>query len=312
MEIFFHILTHNIVPIFILIITGLIIGWKFTLDIGTLSKLNFYAFMPFFSFVVIYTSDFSVNMAQILIFAAVFMILNTLVSHGAAKLRGMNSKKKHILTNSVIFYNSGNIGIPLITLIYSGTPHLAQALVIQVTIMLTQSLTINTIGFYNAGRGELHWKDSIISVLKMPVIYAIILAVVFKQFNFDLQQSFAWPAFVYLKQALIGFVLVTLGVQLSQTKFSRGDPDVFIAVFLRLIGGPLLALLILKAAGINGQLVQVLFVSSSMPTAVNAALIAIERNAEPDFAAKTVMFTTIACSVSLVFVVYFSGILFPV
>lgn len=312
MEIFIHILLHNIVPIFILIVTGFLIGRRFDLDIGTLSKLNFYAFVPFFSFVVIYTSDFSVNMKQILIFAAVFMVLNTVLAHLAAKLRGMNSRKKHTLINCVIFYNSGNIGIPLITLIYSSTPYLAQALVIQITIMLTQSLTTNTIGFYNAGRGDLHWKDSVISVLKMPVIYAIFLAVIFKQFSFDLQQSFAWPAFVYLKQALIGFVLTTLGVQLSQTKFSSGDPDVLFGVFLRLIGGPLTALLILKTAGIDGLLGQVLFISSSMPTAVNSALIAIERNTEPDFAAKTVMFTTIACSVTLVFVVYFSSILFPV
>lgn len=312
MEIFIHILTHNIVPIFILIATGFIVGSIFVLDVSTLSKLNFYAFLPFFTFVVIYTSTLSAKMVTTLLFAAVFMVISTLLSHAAARIRRMNNRKKHILTNSVIFYNSGNIGIPLITLLYTSTPYLEQALIVQIAIMITQSLTIITIGFYNAGRGELHWKESLLNVLKMPVIYAIASALIFKQVNLDLEQTFAWPAFVYLKQALIGFVLVTLGVQLSQTKFSGRDPDVFIAVLLRLVGGPLAALLILKIAGIDGLFGQVLFVSSSMPTAVNSALIAIERNTEPDFAAKTVMFSTIACSITLVFVVYFSRILFPV
>ena len=311
LNILLHIVTHNIVPIFILITVGFIIGKKFHLDMGTLSKLNFYAFMPFFSFVVIYTSDLSAAMTKTLIFAAVFMTLSNLAAHLAARLRKLEDRKKYSLINTVIFYNSGNIGIPLITLIYSGTPHLDGALLIQITIMLFQSLTMNTVGFYNAGRGELHWKESVLGVLRMPVLYSIILAVIFKQIDIDLTASFVWPAFLYLKQALIGFVLVTLGVQLANTAAGKPDPDVALSVLLRLIGGPAAALLILKAAGITGISGQVLFISSSMPTAVNTVLIAIERNAEPDFAAKSVMFSTILCSVTLVLVVYLSKVLFP-
>ncbi|MDC7225622.1 MAG: AEC family transporter [Spirochaetales bacterium] len=312
MEIFLHILTHNIIPIFILIGTGALIGWRFKLDVTTLSKINFYAFMPFYAFVVIYTNDLSANMAVTLLFSILFLFINAALAYLTAAARRMGSRKKHALANSIMFYNTGNIGIPLITLIYAGTPWLNQALVIQITIMLFIALTTNTIGFYNAGRGSMHWKDSIFSVLKMPAIWAILSASLLKHFDFDLQTSFIWPAFIYLKQAMIGFVLVTLGVQLSATKIKNRDPDVAVAVILRLLLSPTLGLLILKLLRIDGLTGQVLFVSSSAPTAVTAALIAIERNCEPEFASKTALFSTILCSVSLVFVVYFSKILFPV
>ena len=311
MEVFIHIITHNIIPIFILIGTGWLIGRKFDMNVETLSKMNFYAFMPFFSFVVIYTNDLSVNMGKTILFAVIFMLLSTGLSYAAAGLRRMNNKKKHALINTVIFYNSGNIGIPLMTLIFLNSPLLNQALVIQITIMLFQSLTTNTIGFYNAGRGQMHWYESVFSVLKMPAVYAIAAAVILKQFDLNLEQSFVWPAFIYLKQALIGFVLVTLGVQLANTKSSGKDTDVLISILLRLMGGPLAALLILKIGHYEGVLGQVLFISSSAPTAVTTALIAIERRSEPDFVAKSVALSTILCSITLVFAVYFSRILFP-
>ena len=310
MEIFIHIITHNIIPIFILIGTGFLIGHKFKMDVATLSKMNFYAFMPFFVFVIIYTNDLAMNMGKTLLFAAIFMAANTGLAYATAGIRRMGKMKTLALVNSTIFYNCGNIGIPLITLIFSGTPYLSQALIVQVTIMLTQSLTINTIGFYNASRGKMHWKQSLLVVLKMPTVYSIIAAIVLKQINLDLETSFVWPAFIYLKEAMIGFVLVTLGVQLSQTKLTAGDPDVLLSILLRLVGGPLIALLILKLGKYEGILGQVLFISSSAPTAVNAALIAIEHNAEPEFIAKNAAFSTFLCSITYVFVVYFSGILF--
>ena len=311
MGIFIHILTNNIVPIFMLIGIGVLLGWKFRLDVGTLSKLNFYAVMPIYAFVTIYTNDLSATMGKTLLYSLFFLIFGYVSATIAALTFRLTDKKKNILINSSILYNTGNIGIPLMTLIFTGTPYLQQALVIQITLVLVQSILSNTIALFNAGRGEMHWKESILSVFRMPAIYAIVIASVLKQFDYDLSQSFVWPAFDYIKQAMIGLALITLGAQLSNTKIAVGEPDVIISVILRLIIGPLGTLLILRLMGIDGILGRVLFIASAAPTAVLSALVAIECNAEPAFAAKAVMFSTIFCSITLVFVVYFSGILFP-
>ena len=53
-------------------------------------------------------------------------------------------------------------------------------------------------------------------------------------------------------------------------------------------------------------------ISSSVPAAVNTALIAVECDNYPDFASQVVMVSTLLSSVTLVVVIYFARLLFPI
>ena len=99
---------------------------------------------------------------------------------------------------------------------------------------------------------------------------------------------------------------------MSKTKVSFKNIDVYISSSLRLLGGPLLACVILKLLGVTGVTAQTLMISSAIPTAVNTALIAVERNNHPDFASMAVMTSTILSSITLVIVVYVSRLIFPI
>jgi malate permease and related proteins len=320
MDIFLYILTKNILPLVIIILFGYLLSRKFDLNINTLSKINFYIYVPFFIFIQIYTTNLPGEMLKVLIFVALLAILNTLVANLVAKLKKYDEGYKNAFVNSIMFYNSGNIGIPLITLIFSSgpflihgsTPYLTLALTTQIVVLIFQNISTNTVGFFNAGKGEMHWKDSVLSILQMPTVYMIPLAFILKAMPIHLQDMPFWPGFIYIKDGMISFALLTLGVQLSKTKFSFNNKDVYLSCFLRLIGGPIMALLVIKLVGINGISAQTLMISSAIPTAVNTALIAVERNNHPDFASLAVMTSTILSSITLVFVVYLSRVIFPV
>jgi predicted permease len=146
----------------------------------------------------------------------------------------------------------------------------------------------------------------------MPTIYFVLAAFLMKLVPYDLTQFPLWPAFTYAKNGLVSIALFSLGVQLSQTKLKLTNPDVYISVLTRLIGGPVIALLLISLFGINGVMAQVLMISSGLPTAVNTALISVECKNHPEFASQTVMLSTILASVSLTGVIYLSGVLFPV
>jgi len=218
-----------------------------------------------------------------------------------------------------MFYNSGNIGIPLITLIFSSgpflingkTPYLAVALTTQIVVLIVQNISTNTIGFFNAGKGNMRWQDSVKSILQMPTIYMIPLAFILKALPFRLENMPIWPSLIYIQNGLISFALITLGAQLSKTKLSFTNIDVYISNFMRLLGGPFVAFFILKVIGITGVTAQTLVISSAIPTAVNTALIAVERNNHADFASLAVMTSTLLSSITLVFVVFVSRLLFP-
>ncbi len=320
MIIFFHILGHNIIPIFTLIILGFILSKKFNIDILSLSKLNFYLLVPAFIFVNLYTTPISLTMLSVLFCAILLLITNDIMGRIIAKIRHYDVGLTNAFKNSIMFNNSGNIGLSLIMLIFSSapfvvdgkTPYLNEAIAAQIIILVFQNITSNTLGFFNAGRASLKAKDSLIKVFSMPSIYAIPTALILKSIDFDFTETIIWPALDYLKDALVPIVLITLGVQLAKTKFDFSNCDVHISVFTRLIIGPSLATFYIYLFGFTGVIAQTLFIAYSVPTAVNTALIAVECDSCQDFAAQAVMVSTLFSAVTLTLAIYIARVIFPV
>jgi len=104
-------------------------------------------------------------------------------------------------------------------------------------------------------------------------------------------------------------VLMTLGAQLAKIRLTSGMFDVIISSFCRLIVGPLIAFGIIKVFHFDALTAQVLLVSTSMPSALGTALIAIELNNEPQFASQAVLFSTLISSITVSFIIYLTTIL---
>jgi hypothetical protein len=86
--------------------------------------------------------------------------------------------------------------------------------------------------------------------------------------------------------------------------------DVFLSSALRLVGGPIAALIIIWFMRFDGIVAQAFLISSSVPTAVNTALIAIECKTNPEFASQTVMVSTVISAITLSGVIFLSQILY--
>jgi len=178
--------------------------------------------------------------------------------------------------------------------------------------MLIQNSSVNTLGVFNASRAGGNIKDAVKKALNMPTFYSLVLVIVFKFIPYNLEQLPIWPALTYLKDGFIALALLSLGVQLSQTKIRFTDPDVLLSAFIRLIGGPVIAFLLVSLFGIKGIMAQTLIISSSVPTAVNTAFIGVEFNNSPGFASRAVMVSTLLSAVTLTAVIYTVRVLYPV
>ncbi len=309
-----QIFTQNILPLFILIALGFLLGRLFPLDIQTLTRLNLVVFVPAFTFKNLYQTPLGSDTLAALLFAACYLAANLLASDLAARLLGYPLARRKAFQNAISFYNSGNVGIPLIALIFASAPPAARAVATaaQVMVLSLQNVATNTIGYYNASCASLPWRAAVRQAFRMPTVYAIPLAFLCKAIPADLTSLPGWPAVDIISGGLVPIALLTLGVQLSRTRFDRGDRSVPLAAILRLAGGPALAFLLIRLLGLSGVVAQTLFVSSSVPTGVNTALIAVDCGNEPDFASQTVLVTTLTCSVSLLLVIYLARLLFPI
>ncbi|WP_200966491.1 AEC family transporter [Insulibacter thermoxylanivorax] len=304
MSIFLHILVNNVLPLTVMIVIGIILQKAFSLDIKTLSKLNFYLFSPAVIFNLLYTTEISAMLVgQVLLFFFLFMFAQYLVLELVIRLRGYKGGMIASMRNSVLFYNSANYGIPLNQLAFAGN---AYTLSIQILIMMMQSLIPNTYGIYAVNAHRAKFRDIWRTIVSMPVIYVIPLAFLLRGFEVQIPDFLATPI-GYLSNAFIGTALITLGVQLGSMswRISRSlATDISISCTLRLVVGPMLAWVIVTLLGLPDLMSAALIVSSSVPTSLSSVLLAVEFDNEKEFASQAVFVSTLCSIITVTGVIY--------
>ncbi|RCW47394.1 AEC family transporter [Paenibacillus prosopidis] len=305
MSIFIHILLTNVLPMGVMIALGVMIHRAFSLDIKTLSKMNFYLFSPAIMFDLLYNTAISISLiGKIMFFLVLFMVAQYIIVEVVIRIRGYSPGMKSAMRNSVLFYNSANYGIPLNQLAFAGNE---KTLAIQVIIMMMQSLVPNTYGIYNVNAHKADMRAIRRTILSMPVIYVIPLALLLRNFHIDIPQSLSTPI-DYLSNAFIGTALITLGVQLGSMEWKIKRSlliDVSLSGMLRLLVGPLLAWLIVWMMGIEKLTAAALIVSSAVPTSLSSVLLAVEFDNEAEFASQSVFVSTLLSIITVTAVIFF-------
>jgi malate permease and related proteins len=296
-----------ILPIFIVMAIGFILQKKFTMDISTLSKLNIYFVVPAFIFVKLYSTQFSASLfGKVLLFFILLVIILYAISTLFAKILGLDRGKKTTFTNSTMFFNSGNYGVPVNELAFKGDPF---AMSIQVIVLTLQNIFTFSYGIFALQSvNNSKWK-AMIGYFKMPVLYAMGAGLICNALNIQVPAVILIPANM-IANAMIGLALLTLGAQVARIQFKAALSAVYSSLTIRLIISPLIALFIIWLFRVDGMTAQALLIASAMPTSVNSAVIAEEYKNYPEFAAQVVLFSTIISAVTVSFVIYLAGILF--
>ncbi|RKN80736.1 AEC family transporter [Paenibacillus ginsengarvi] len=301
MSYFVYILLNNVVPLSLLIALGVVLQRAFKLDIKTLSKLNFYMFSPAIMFQMLYESQLSLKiMSQVLLFFFVFFFALFGAVEIVIRLRGYKAGMRSAMRNSVIFYNSANYAIPLNQLVFVGDPF---TLSIQIIIMMMQSLIPNTYGVYSVNAHRQKLKDTLKTILSMPVIYVIPIALLMRGFHIPVPHP-VYISIDYIAKGFIATALTTLGVQLGSMKWQLKLHDVAISNVLRLCVGPLLGFLIVLAFGFHGDMAKALILSCAVPTSLSSVLLAVEFDNEPEFSSQAVFSSTVFSIFTVTFVIY--------
>ncbi len=293
-----YILTNILFPIFIQAGLGFAMQKKFKLDIKSLVKVHIFVFLPSLMFYNVYFNNLSgAIIFNVVIFVvslfAILIILSTIV----AKILKLEKSMEKTFVNACSLINEGNYGIPLITLLYAGA-QVDYAVSIQMTVVLTMSLLINTIGLYNASSGSYSGLDAFKNVFKMPLVYVIIAGFLLKGFSIELWSPVV-SAIGFMSQAVVPMALFILGAQLANTEIKVTNPMVYLADGFRLILSPIIALILVKLLGFEGLLAQILIIGAAFPGAVNGVVLAIEFNGDHHFASQTVFQTTLMSAITV-------------
>jgi predicted permease len=305
---------ENILPILIIISAGFLLEKKFHLDIATLTKIAFYILIPVFLFVSVYTSDIDATMLLVILFVLIFMAASYLITRIGTRFIAYDTAERGVIINTVLFYNCGNMGLPITYLIFGDTPYLNHAVAVQLAVILIQGIAVQSFGLFITKNSSTSGSalKALALTLRMPTIYGAALGFLLKSVPVDLTELFFWPSLEYFYQMVMGFILMTFGIQLGKTRWSFNLKKDLFPVVLRLLASPAAALLMLKLFNFDPITSRVLFIASAMPAAANVALIAAEEKSSAEFASQIVLTTTLVSIVTLSFIIHLSSLLFPV
>lgn len=293
-QVILHVLSQNILPIFLVAAVGFWLRRGMGLDKHTLSKLSFNALSPCLVFTLLVTSRLPAGqLLQLALFAFLSIALMGLVGAVAGRLLGLSRLDTVALIIALMFVNGGNYGLTFNQLRY-GDEGLARAVV----YYATSTILLFTIGVALASMGRKSGRETVGRLLRLPAAYAVVLAILVYSFSIPIPVPIM-RSIQLIGAAALPVMLLVLGMQLADMDGWSDWQLAAPAVALRLLGGPVVALGVAAGLGLSGLNRSVSIIEASMPTAVIVTILATEFDIHPPLMTTIVLLSTILSLLTL-------------
>ena len=296
----FLVFLNVVTPVFILVVIGYFVGPRLKIDARSLSRTAYFVFIPAFVFNIISEAKIDSGLAlQMLSFILVAQIAVALLGFLVGKALRQSREITAAFVLIATFGNVGNFGLPLIVFRLGETARTFATVYFVATVFISFVICVGVASWARSGG-----VTAVFSVFKTPALIALIPALVFNITDLEV------PIFLsrlsgLLGQAMIPVMLITLGVQMGEIPKIKINFNVFAASTVRLIGGPVLALLIVPYFGLEGLERSTGILQAAMPAAVLASIIALEYKLLPEFVTTTVLFSTLYSILTLTVILTF-------
>ncbi len=277
-----------VTPVFILVAIGYFIGPFLKIEARPLSKTAYYVFVPAFVFNIISEAKIAADLAiMMLCFAFVVQFSVAILGFLVGKVLRRSKEITAAFVLIATFGNVGNFGLPLIEFRFGEIARIPATIYFLATVFISFVICVGVASWARSGG-----ITAVFSVFKTPAILAVVPALILNISGIEV------PIFLsrlsgLMGQAMIPVMLVTLGIQMSEIAKIKIDFDVFAASTVRLIGGPLLAIILVPLFGLQGIERDAGILQAAMPSAVLASIIALEYKLIPEFVTTTVLFSTL-------------------
>ncbi|UJS24168.1 AEC family transporter [Thiothrix winogradskyi] len=281
-----------IFPVFACSALGAAYGYFRRPDMAVVNRLNMEFFAPFLVFWALMDKPFDFLAFRDLAIGGVAVVLGSgLLLLPLAWLLRINLKT---FLPPMMFNNSGNMGIPLILFAFGES-----ALQAAVVLFIIEMVLHFTVGFY-----ILNHRTNPLHLLKMPMIQATILGLLFSSLHITLPDALA-NTVKLLGQVSIPLLLFSLGVRLLDVNFR----DWKLGTLGALAGpaaGLISAFLMAQWLDLSTTHYALLLVFAALPPAVLNVLVAEQYQQEPDRVASIVLLGNLASLVIMPVVLWFA------
>lgn len=289
----FFILLGKISPLYLNIAIGYILTRYFRVKRNFIATLLIYILGP----IVIFFATLSIEINPQLLFLPLFVFFfGSLIAFYILKRykNDWNDASINTLSFTCGTGNTGYFGIPLSMILLS--PESAN---IFIFATLGSLLYENTTGFYVTAKGSFTARQSIIKVIKLPLLYAFIAGLSLNILGFR-TPDFVISYFEMFKWAygILGMMMLGMGMKGFDLKADVDFKYLKVAYFYKFIFWPLVMLFIIfidknLIGFLNEEIHKVLFLFSLVPLAGNTVTLAVLLNARAEKASFTVLLSTL-------------------
>lgn len=297
-------LLGKILPLYFSILLGLFSTLFLSCDKNTIAKILLFILAP----LIVFNATISVKLDASVLFLPIFFFL---ISSTLAFIllfvfkRIYSDNTANLLAFSTSTGNTGNIGIPLAILFLE--PHLVDVFIFTV---LASILYQNSVGYYITAKGHFTAKESIKKVLKLPVLYAFLLGIIFNISGFKIPDIFLNYA-DYLKgtYAILGMMLLGMGMEKMRSNNSFDLKFISYAIIIKFFLWPMIVLAFIFVDKnyihfLNEGFYMIMFLFSIVPLAGNTVTVATILNVKPEKMSLAVFITTMISLLYIPFALY--------
>ena len=277
---------------------GFVLRRRLGLSTRALSSVTFYALSPALAFASLVNNQLdSGEFIQIAGFAVITSAAMGVVGLLLGLLLRLSRTGIVAMILVLMFVNAGNYGLTVNELRYG-----EEGLVRAVVFFVMSTIMLFTFGVFISSMGRATVRESLIRLVKLPAIYAVVLAIIVYAFNLTVPAPMM-RGIEIMGAGAIPVMLIVLGMQIADVDSIEGVWLSVPASFARLLIGPIVAVLVAGLMGLTGLTRSVSIIEASMPTAVFATILATQFNVRPRLVTSTVAISTLLSAITLPLVI---------
>lgn len=278
-----ELILNTVIPVFIIIGIGSLIGLFRKIETDGFVNLLVYIAAPCLLFSTVSKSSMSLgSFFHIMLVAACIIIIT-----GFLAFLFLRKSPRKGLYLAMVFGNTAYLGYP-VSLFAFGAEGLALAVVFDAVV----SLFLFSVGIY-----IVHRKNEIKESFRVPLIYAVILGLIVNFLGFNIPELIFKPIEM-AGMITIPLALLVLGYRLTEIKISNAKTVVLASLF-KIVGGLLVALLVVKLFSIEGLPKSIILLQASMPSAVMTMVLCQKYKQDSALVASVVLVTTLLSVVTI-------------
>ena len=294
----------TILPLLILVVIGYCAGKMYKLSTVQYGYMVAFVLSPLVSLGGILRLDFKVEYVFLPLIVAFICFIITLISFNLAKIY-LSGTIPNLAGMASAGGNTGFFGLPVF-LLFAPSKMLGVYLLANLGTQITEV----TVGYYIGARGNCTIKESFIKLLKIPSLWAVVIAVILNSVGFEMPQtSITYKYWQKILDTWLVMGMMMIGIALSSCNSLK--PDIKFCTHMmgiRFVVWPLICALFVAIDYyvvhlFNADIYFILAVFSLVPLPGNAVALSATLGLHPDKIAFAVVLSTIIATFLVPFLI---------